>query len=240
MTAPIVKAVLLDAAGTLIRPREPVEVTYATVAARFGIALDPEELSAAFAEVFGDMPDLAFDWTTLGDLQRRERDWWRTLVSRVIAGSSRSRGDFEAFFQTLYEHYARGRAWECYPEVPEALRALRTGGKRLAVVSNFDSRLPGILRELAVDDRFDAIVYSSRAGSAKPDQAIFATALDLLDVLPEQAIHVGDSVRADLEGALAAGVTGLLIQRDHSAVARTEPVIRSLAELHDRIDAINR
>jgi len=231
-----VAAVLLDAAGTLIRPSEPLGETYAAVARRYGVEVEAEKLAQAFAEVFGDMPDLAFEWTSMDELRRLERDWWRMLVHRVIAWTGSSIGDFDTFFETLYEHYAQGHAWECFPEVPAVLEGLRSRGCKLAVVSNFDSRLPGILHAVGIQGHFDAVIYSSEAGSAKPDPAIFRQALDALGVAPERAIHVGDSPRADFGGAIAAGLAGLLIRRAHPPAAGSRQVIRSLDELLVRLE----
>jgi putative hydrolase of the HAD superfamily len=230
------EAVLLDAAGTLIRPREPVGETYAGMARRFGAKLDPDRLSRAFPEILADMPDLAFEWTSIAELQNRERDWWRALVGRVLERVGGSVGDFEGFFDALYSYYAKGCTWECFPEVPSVLSALRAQGCRLAVVSNFDSRLPGILRDLGLADSVDVIIYSSKAGSAKPDPVIFQAALAALRVSPEEAIHVGDSPLADVAGAAAAGITGLLIGRGYapksgSEGAMSERIVGSLTEL---------
>jgi len=161
--ASVIDAVLLDAAGTLIRPSAAVGETYALIAGRYGAVLESEKLAQAFGEVLAEMPVLAFDWATEGELQRLECDWWRTLVRRVVSLTGSSIGNFDAFFGDLYEHYALGHAWECFPEVPRVLEGLHARGCKLAVVSNFDSRLPGILRALGIHDRFEAIVYSSAA-----------------------------------------------------------------------------
>jgi len=230
-----VKAVLLDAAGTLMRPSKPVGEAYAMVARRYGAELDPNKLLHAFGDAFGQMPDLAFQWGSMEELERLERDWWRTLVHRVIVRVGVNVSDFAGFFEALYEHYARGSAWECFTEVPTVLEALRARGCQLAVVSNFDSRLPGILQALGVYDRMDAVVYSSEAGHAKPDPAIFRRALDELGVAPERTIHVGDNAKADVGGAVSAGLTGLLIQRDRSLSIASVPTIRSLDELIVRV-----
>jgi putative hydrolase of the HAD superfamily len=102
---------------------------------------------------------------------------------------------------------------------------------KLAVVSNFDSRLPGILRDLGIGRRVDAVVYSTEARCAKPAPAIFTRTLDLLRVDPDRAIHVGDSAAADIDGAAAAGIAALLIKRDVPPVEVTGRVIRSLDAL---------
>lgn len=226
---------MLDAAGTLIRPRAPVGETYARVAGQYGAALDAGRLARAFGEVFGEMPDLSFDWDSIEELQRLERAWWQTLVYRVVERTGGRIADFQGFFETLYGHYARGDAWECYPEVPRVLDGLRAIGCKLAVVSNFDSRLPGILQALDIHDRLDAVVYSSEAGSAKPNPAIFERALGIVGVAPDRAIHVGDSISADIGGAVAAGLEGVLIRRGSPPAAGCGPVPWSLDELLVRV-----
>jgi putative hydrolase of the HAD superfamily len=226
-----VEAVLLDAAGTLISPVQPVGETYAAVAKQFGVELDPDTLAHAFVAVLGDMPALAFDWVSRKELHCRELDWWRTLVGRVVGSTGARFDDFEGFFETLYRYYERSIAWESFPDVYAVLRALKAGGFKLAVVSNFDSRLPGILQDLGIVDLVDAVVYSSEAGSAKPDPLIFNQALAALGVTAERAIHVGDSLQADIRGAAAAGIEGLLIRRGYASAVGSESVIRSLEEL---------
>jgi HAD superfamily hydrolase (TIGR01509 family) len=64
------------------------------------------------------------------------------------------------------------------------------------------------LRALDIEDAFDVRVYTDpRAGiHPKPSAAPFERALEALDATPELAIHVGDSLRADVAGANAMGL----------------------------------
>jgi putative hydrolase of the HAD superfamily len=62
------------------------------------------------------------------------------------------------------------------------------------------------LRLCGFDPFVDALIVSAEAGTAKPDPAIFAIALDRLGCRPEEAVMVGDSWAADIEGACAAGI----------------------------------
>lgn len=82
-----IDAVLLDAAGTLIEPAEPVADTYARFARRFGTEIAPERLMCAFRDGFAAMPPMAFSEFSLDSLDALERDWWRSLVAEVIARS---------------------------------------------------------------------------------------------------------------------------------------------------------
>jgi putative hydrolase of the HAD superfamily len=95
----------------------------------------------------------------------------------------------------------------------DGLRALAATGVALAIVSNSDGTLeerlcregicqvgPGAGVAMAI------VIDSDAVGVAKPDPAIFHLALEATGVAPERALHIGDTVGADVEGALAAGV----------------------------------
>jgi len=206
-----VRAVFFDAADTLFRVRGSVGATYARLAARFGARVDPVAVEERFRAVFPTMPPLAFVTCAGEDVGGLEYAWWRTLVARVFADVALD--DFDGFFSALFDAFARGDAWELFPDTCETLIALRDRGLRLGVVSNFDGRLLRVCDELGIRTLFDTIVMSGRVGHAKPDPQIFEVALDLLGVEAAAALHVGDSEREDLQGARAAGVRALLIRR---------------------------
>ena len=119
-----------------------------------------------------------------------------------------------------------------YPDAVPALSALREAGIRTVVVSNWDASLHERLSETGLAVLVDGALASAEVGAAKPDGAIFAAALELAGTAPHEAWHVGDSVEADVEGARAAGLTAVLIDRagDHEGPDDVA-VIASLAEL---------
>ncbi len=81
------------------------------------------------------------------------------------------------------------------------------------MISNWDSRLRGILDAHALSIQFDTIVVSCEVGSEKPAPAIFDRALRALDLAPGQAVHVGDDLVSDYEGSCRAGMRGVLLVR---------------------------
>lgn len=68
-------------------------------------------------------------------------------------------------------------------------------GIKLAVVSNFDTRLRPLLQSLGILHLFDAIVISAEMGMEKPNPVIFEAACQQLDVCPEATVHIGDDRR---------------------------------------------
>lgn len=230
------RALTLDATGTLITLARPVGETYAEIARSFGARLDPAAVETSLRTVFLEMPPLSFPGASPSRIPGLERGWWRELVSRVVAAAGQVEA-FSSFFDALYEHYARGGAWRAYPEAVEALQAVRSRGCRTAVISNFDSRLMNILRALELDHYFDLVTYSSASGAAKPESAIFALTLSRLDVRPENALHAGNDLRTDVEGARAAGLEGVLIDRARGKADPEGGVITSLLDLEAWFEA---
>jgi putative hydrolase of the HAD superfamily len=104
-----------------------------------------------------------------------------------------------------------------YPDAIPALTGLREARIRTVVVSNWDASLHERLTETGLAVLVDGALASAEVGAAKPDRAIFAAALELAGAAPEEAWHVGDTLVADVEGARAAGLTAVLIDREGAA-----------------------
>jgi len=224
-----IRAMTLDAAGTLFELAEPVGDTYARVAARHGIAAGAEQLARGFREAFAAAPPLAFPGASPTRLAEHERAWWYAVVRRTFGSAARAPG-FEACFAELYDWYAHPEAWRACGDAPAALQALRAAGVALAVVSNFDGRLPAILSGLGLLGQLDSVVYSARAGAAKPDPAIFHEALRRVGRHAGEALHVGDSLRLDVEGARAAGLEAILLDRGATS-GEAPPRVRTVDTL---------
>jgi HAD superfamily hydrolase (TIGR01549 family) len=126
--------------------------------------------------------------------------------------------------------------FELMPDVLPALDALDARGARLGVVSNWDYDLPRVLAGLGVADRFAAVETSAAAGAAKPDPAIFLRAVARLGAAPADAVHCGDSPHFDCAGARAAGIEGVLIDRDGEAPPGPCRRIATLVQLARVID----
>ena len=123
------------------------------------------------------------------------RPFWRTVVATSLGLPGPAALD-PALFEALYEHYARPDAWALAPGAGEALEALKAAGVRLAVVSNFDSRLRPLLHGLGVGPLFDAMIVSGEVGAEKPNPVLFECALAALGgVDPCAAVVVGDDRR---------------------------------------------
>jgi len=155
----------------------------------------------------------------LGPRENDDKDWWRELVDLVLNESapSLSELDRDNFFEIAYEHFAEPGVWELYPEVPDVLKQLQPHFQ-LAVISNFDGRLRFILEHLGISKFFAHIFISSEIGADKPDPEIYRRALKLIDLKPNEVLHVGDDPERDWEAASAAGLSIFRLDRPKNSL----------------------
>jgi putative hydrolase of the HAD superfamily len=207
-------AVLFDAAGTLIELREPVAETYARVAREHGVALPPNRLDAAFRGAFRASPAMIFPDASLEEVSQLEKAWWRQVVSNTFRAADpvAKFSDFDGFFESLFGVMGRPQSWREVPGARSLLLRLRSLRWATAIVSNFDRRLPNILRGLGLAKLFDAVVLCSDVGAAKPQAAIFHRALERLQVPASRAVVVGDDEELDIEAARAAGLRAIHVR----------------------------
>jgi putative hydrolase of the HAD superfamily len=215
--------VLLDALGTLVELERPWPHLVAELAER-GVVVseaDAERAMRAEMDYYRAHHDEASDRAGLAGLRRRCAALVATELGLALAPE-----DVEAALLGALRFRA-------FPEVPAVLRALRARGSTLVVVSNWDVSLHDVLERTGLAPLLDRVLTSAEVGSAKPDPAIFHQALAAAgDVPAARAIHVGDSVEADVAGARTAGVGAVLVARDGPvAVPAGVRVISSLEGL---------
>ncbi|MCU7730023.1 HAD family hydrolase [Actinoplanes sp. KI2] len=90
--------------------------------------------------------------------------------------------------------------WVLFDDAQPVLRALRSRGIRIVVLSNVGLDIRPLLDRAGVGGLLDGVLLSFEVGLVKPDPAIYARALDLLDVPGSQTLMVGDSPRDDVGG----------------------------------------
>ena len=209
------KVIFLDAVGTLFGVKGSVGKVYSEMAQRFGVEVSDSALDEAFVQSFSAVPPPIFLGTPAEGIPECEFEWWHLLALRTFqqAGVLNQFSDFYAFFSELYTHFATAEPWFVYPDVRRSLEHWQQLGIELGVLSNFDSRLYSVLKDLDLAQFFTSVTISTEVGTAKPDAQIFAVALNKHNCLAEAAWHIGDSLKEDYQGAKAAGLKAVLIKR---------------------------
>ncbi|MDD5217629.1 MAG: HAD-IA family hydrolase [Candidatus Omnitrophica bacterium] len=224
------KAVFFDAGGTLFHPYPSVGEIYCEVASRYGCRADAGTIERAFKDIWLRRDGLA-DLANHCD-EKIEKKWWRELVLEVFSRAGEVER-FDEFFNELYEIFGRPDVWRLYPGVVSVLKELKKRGKRLGIVSNWDSRLFQLCDGLGLHDYFDFVLASAVFGVAKPGSRIFQEAMRRAGVTCEEAIHVGDSFEDDILGAQTAGLEAILINRHAERLTLHGDRLRGIRVIHD-------
>jgi FMN phosphatase YigB (HAD superfamily) len=119
-------------------------------------------------------------------------------------------------------------------------------GFKLGVISNFDSRLDVLLRNMKLNHYFDFVLSSYQAGFEKPQREIFMKAMqssELKDLKENECLHIGDTPVTDYLGAKEAGWNALLIhdkspaqlKKKYGERVEDHEVFSNLLDLHKGI-----
>lgn len=218
--------VTFDAFGTLVRMDPPAPVLGGLLADA-GYAVDDRVVEAALRQEIAHYRARMHVGADAAGLDALRAECGEVLSRALGPGGP---GPGEATGMLL-----QSLRFRLHDDALPALDALAERGTRVAVVSNWDCALPHHLERLGVADRFVVIAASAAVGAAKPDPAIFLHAVRAAGVQPGDAVHVGDRRAEDLDGARAAGLRALLLDREGRGGG--PEVIRSLAEVPGRTAA---
>jgi HAD superfamily hydrolase (TIGR01662 family) len=198
------RAVLFDVDFTLARPGPELGPEgYVRAGERHGLTLDParyEEGREAALAALERHPELEHDDAI-----------WFTFTERIVQGMG---GAPPASYECAVEitrGWERHENFELYEDVIPVLDELRAAGLKIGLVSNSARDVHAFAQHHALD--IDAGISSFHHGKTKPHASIFRAVLDLLDVTPTEAAMVGDTVEADIEGAIALGMQAVLLDR---------------------------
>lgn len=198
-----INAVLLDAGGVFTLPAAHVVVpalrSVGVDATRFDVERAHYEAVAAYDRSEGG---------------RGERPYLAALARALGTDGDRITKAAAALERAIEAHHG---LWSSVrAESLSGLRAIADTGVAIALVSNAEGKVEEELRHHGICQvgpgprvPVGCVIDSTVVGVKKPDPHIFEIALRRLAVPPEAALHVGDSLHADVEGAQAAGIHAL-------------------------------
>jgi putative hydrolase of the HAD superfamily len=141
--------------------------------------------------------------------------------------------------------------------LPQLLEWLRKKYK-MGIISNmsFAEAVPRTLRKFDIAHYFDAIIVSGFVGWRKPSPRIFNKALRALNVKAQQSVFIGDSPRADIEGAKKLGMKTVLVVEEDKKIPSTDTfrlyvdkgvgtgkpdkIIKELTQLQEALDNLEK
>lgn len=225
----MIRAVTFDAFGTLIDTGRDVLIHAArAVCQDHRPELPPEKLLETWDRYF-----FGAEYEEFQNIAVNTED----SLARAMA-DYRIEADPRPYVEMLERMWSHAKA---YPEAPRVLA--RIDGLARAVVSNADDAfLKDLLRKNGLT--FDHVITSEGVRAYKPRARIFEVALGRLGVEPGQAVHVGDSLTADVEGASRLGMRTVWVNRTGLVRGAADPKpdheIPDLTPLPSLLEALGR
>ncbi|KAG5344772.1 REG2 protein, partial [Acromyrmex charruanus] len=241
------RLVTFDVTGTLLMTK--LEENYIKIGSQHGLFIEPRKLARSFKNNFAQLSKehpIYGKHTGLG-----WRNWWRMMVHNVFKEqhASVSTDTLDKIADSLISCYSTSKCWYKYPGTIDLLDSLQKKNIVLGVISNFDQRLDSILEDIRIRQYFTFVLTSYDFGKEKPSLSIFEEALKLMqyhskgEILPQEAIHIGDRLDNDYFGAKSAGWNALLIKHDNKldeSKVPGEDVFKNLKELQKHFDSVLR
>ncbi|CAN5504181.1 HAD family hydrolase [soil metagenome] len=221
-----IRAVAFDAVGTVLDPEPRPSAVYYEIGCRHGSRLPLSFISNAFREAFAhqERQDQALLQATS---EAREWERWQAIVAAVLHDVT----DHDACFQELWQHFGQPANWKLAPDVDVLFRELRQRDLKVAIASNFDSRLRPVLAGFPESQHLHEIVISSEVGWKKPAPQFFAELARRLQCNPGEILFVGDHPNNDYEGASAAGMRAVLVDPGRKHIKSADQRVSSLSEI---------
>ena len=139
--------------------------------------------------------------------------WEHQRLRRRAAACGVGDDDLDALVADL--HIAsKTYTLKAYDEVLDVLAELRRRGLMVAICSNWDWDIDRAVTAAGLEGTTDLVVTSAQAGARKPHPRIFEHTLERCGVAPGEALFVGDTMYADVEGPLAYGMAAVHVWRD--------------------------
>lgn len=221
------RAALFDLGGTLIKTAHSAEIIR-KILRKYGIERGFDEIALAhkFAE----------ESTPLEDYGLPYYDFWIKWNKRIFSRLGIKDEDC-SLARALVDEWWDNAGVEVYSDVENTLIKLRELKLRIGIITNaFEKDVEEILKRVRIPIKFDVLVGIDSVGRPKPFPEIFLHAMRALNILPHEAIYIGDDLEKDYIGAMNAGLKPILVDRNSTYVNRRDlVVVRSLSEVPDLI-----
>lgn len=221
------KLITFDSTNTILYFKVQPSEMYLKTAVEMGHKMENFDPKVDMLESFKkNFKSLKKDHPNFGTDSIGYEKWWTHLVINVLSEASCNKihkDELEKVANRLIKKYETEECWGKFDKVDELIGALKRLGKAVGVISNFDPRLHTLLNRMELYD-FNFVITSYEAKVEKPNLEIFQNALaqgsksvfhpDFLEdfgISPWEALHIGNEIESDIEGAKNAGWSSVLI-----------------------------
>jgi 2-haloacid dehalogenase len=219
-----IRAISLDAMGTIIDLKIPPQETYYEILKHLGHAWqktlplirEPDLFRRYWKEAEKRLPPafLSEHVDRFAHYGEMPYAFWGLIFRVMFENLKLPVEEADAAVQVAYHRFAEPDLWTVESGLAELVAFCSVREINLFVTSNWDFRLPRILKGLGIASFFREIITSALVGFEKPSEKIFHYLVSLAECPPSQVLHIGDRIKDDILGAKEAGLRAVLYRRE--------------------------
>jgi putative hydrolase of the HAD superfamily len=229
-----IKAILLDSGRVLNEPA----TGHWFITPNFFTYVDHRKFRSISKSRIREAFDKAGQYISSQSLILNEEDEYRhflqyyRIFSDCLPELQLSKDDVQAIANDYVYNYDKYRFFEdVFSVIPKLSKSYK-----LAVVSDAWPSLENVFRNAGLRDYFSSFIISSKKGITKPNEIMYRSALDELDVSPEETIFIDDNIR-NCDGAISLGINSFVLCRSwktyfyHRMKYRNYCIVRNLDDI---------
>ena len=229
----MIKAIFFDWFNTLAHYYPPREELESQALKELGFDVSPKALSPGI--YLGDKH--LYEENARLPIRQRNREEQTKLYTRfhrIILKEADITAADDVVSKLLFRMFELNDTMKfiLFDDVSGTLKDLKGKNLKLGLLTNLQTEVDSMCRELGIAAYLDFTVTSAEVGADKPQPPIFLKALELAHVKAAEAIHVGDQYQNDVLGARGVGISPILLDRaDYYTEITDCPRIRTLTEV---------
>lgn len=207
-----IKYITLDAMDTLIFLKErPAEIYTKVLKSIYSgniekLSQNPKIFSDYWGKAIFKIKDYISGNRDKFSYPNHRCGFWGVLFEEMFEDLSVPSAYLDEFCRLVFLEFIQIKYWKIEKTFFEFSYELKKRKIGLSVISNWDERLPILLKDLKIDDHFDWIITSHEAGFEKPSAEIFSFFFQRLQkkensIKKENLLHIGDKYEEDYLGA---------------------------------------
>lgn len=231
------RAVFFDVGNTLIFPSPSVAEVCREVIAACGLEAPPaEDIERLIPLADRYYEDRYWEDDSFWTKEQRAAALWTDMYEVLFTALGFDGEVARELARDVYHAFGSATRWEPYDDVRPGFEELKARGITMGLISNWDTRLGDIFKDLGLTDYLDCVISSASVGVHKPDPRIFEVALSRIGLSAADSVHCGDHYFSDVIGARTVGMTPVLMNRWDVELPADCVVVTSVEELVVAID----
>lgn len=162
--------------------------------------------------------------------QSGDRYKWRQLIGQVFPEAASN--EIDILFEKLWDKFSEPDVWRIDETWTQLSLWAKNNGVKIALASNFDSRLRKIVAGIPALSELDQLFISTEIGESKPSPRFYVSILLELGHDANDVMMVGDSWCEDVAVPRSIGLHSLWVQKQST----NHPlIIQNLGQIPERV-----